>query len=482
MRGASPNTSTTPLLREDGLTLPDQRLGLESYSPTHRAPSVQHEASYNSSQLEYSLLSSIPTATVNGEKDVPPDQGIGMWDAVWNLTGSIIGSGTLAMPFAISCSGWLLGTAILIVCLICTTYSLILLIRSAHRAGPTLDSYEKLALFFGGRCAFALTMISILVGGLALCMAMLIFVGELLTPAFTMKSATDLQYKVTVIAVAFGGLFPLSLLKSWKKLRWTSFFATASTWYIVLFVTVGSISYHMEENKDFQRSDRAKPVIFGSNIFTTFSMLLNAFSCHLNAVPIYASMRDRSPQNGIRAALWALFITTTVYTIVGVFGYLHFGDNVEQNILDSFWDTDEKSWFLRIANISIALTLVFHLPLAVWPWRSATVSLIRLARTSGVEGVIETQPTNREWVGVTFFLTVVTLLCALFIPSIKIALSICGAWGGAFIVFMLPMMFNYYSDVDSRKSPWPWLLLGFGLSACGISMWHVIDEIARGKM
>merc|ERR1712173_424380 len=133
-------------------------------------------------------------------------------------------------------------------------------------------------------------------------------------------------------------------------------------------------------------------------------------------------------------------------------------------------------------GISIALTLIFHLPLAVWPWRSATVALIRLARKSEWDGIIDTKPTNREWFVVTAVLTATTLVCALFIPSIKIALSICGAWGGAFIVFILPMMFNYYSDVDSRKSPWPWLLLCFGICACGISLWHVIDQIIHGKM
>jgi len=347
--------------------------------------------------------------------------------------------------------------------------------------GAHISIHKKLALALVGKKAFALTMISILVGGLALTMAMLIFVGELLVPAFTRREIGDetWEFRITCIVVAFAGMLPLSLVKSWKDLRFTSFFATLSIGYIVLFVTVGSLSYR--DVKHHHR-ERGKAVILSTNILTTFAMLINSFACQLQTVPIYSSMSNRHPANGIRAVFLSLLITTVVYTLVGILGYLHFGQNVEENVLDSFWHTHETSIFLQVANFSIALTLIFHLPLAVWPWRSATVALLRIARGAGVEGIVDTKATNREWVLVTIGLTVLTLICAILIPSIKIALSICGCWSGAFIVFILPFLFNYYSDKDSRKSPMPWLLLTFGIAACGVSLWHVITQIIDGKM
>jgi len=276
-------------------------------------------------------------------------------------------------------------------------------------------------------------------------------------------------------------VLPLSLISSWRKLRVTSLIGTVSIWYLVCFVIVASSWYSKPD--DMYIDEQATPVVSSLSIFTTIAMLVTSFSCHLQIVPIYHSLKKSSVRRGMKAVTGGLAFTTLTYSLVGLSAYLHFGQNVEQNVLDSFWNSsNEKSWFLRLANISMAITLCFHLPLAVWPWRSALLTLVNIWRVYRDSEAAEDITSTKEWLITTIFLVLLTLFISLVVPSIKVALSICGSVAGAFVVFALPAMFYLKSIPERNASLGPKILMILGLMACGVSFGHTVSSIVHGNM
>jgi len=410
------------------------------------------------------------------EKD--PKQ-ISVCAGMWNITGSIIGSSTLAMPYALSCSGWLVGSLLLLVMPCITAYSLLLLLKAAESAGKQYDSYEKLTLHLLGMKWFIITELLILTGALSLCMSMLIFIGKLVPPAFTLATATVNQFRFVCIIGALGIMLPLSLISSWRKLRVTSFIGTVSICYLVCFVIVASSYYTKPDNID--SDEQVTPSVNNLEIFTTMAMLVNSFCCHLQVLPIYHSLKNSSVSQGMKAVSSGLAFTTLTYSLVGLTAYMHFGQNVQQNILDSFWNSaDERSWFLRVANISMAITLCFHLPLTVWPWRSALLTLLNILRRYGDSEATNYITSTSEWLVTTIFLVLLTLFTSLIIPSIKVTLSICGSSSGV-VVFALPAMFYLKSIPEESGSLGPKLLMILGLFACAITFGYTISTIVYGN-
>ncbi|KAI9907066.1 hypothetical protein PsorP6_003057 [Peronosclerospora sorghi] len=68
-----------------------------------------------------------------------------IWSSTFTLTNTILGSGTLAVPFAIASSGWLLDNAIMLSISMITQYSVHLLLSANDRAGNNCaKTYESL--------------------------------------------------------------------------------------------------------------------------------------------------------------------------------------------------------------------------------------------------------------------------------------------------------------------------------------------------
>lgn len=71
------------------------------------------------------------------------------WSAFSTFNLAIMGSQTLAMPYAISKTGVLLGLLTMVVVALCNDYTTCLTISAAYSTG--LDSFEALAFWAGGK-------------------------------------------------------------------------------------------------------------------------------------------------------------------------------------------------------------------------------------------------------------------------------------------------------------------------------------------
>jgi len=413
------------------------------------------------------------------------ESGADFWGAVWNVTNTILGSGTLALPFAVYCSGYVLGLIILLFMLLVSSYSLQFLLHAGDRVGRVAKSYESLGMLTMGKIGFYMTQVAFLFGGFGLVMAYMIFIGQLFPPAFTGRAATSAEQTWATIGVTVLVVLPLCLLRNIDSLKHTSFVGVAAVWYVVVFVCVVSWG-HVASNG---HHPAAKAVKVSEKIFTTSALLTNAFSCHISLLPVYQGLKERNPRNMTKIINTSLLISSAVYVLVAMAGYLHFGEDIKANILNNFWDQDEMNHtvktLLRGANFSVGLSLTVGLPIVFWPFRSCVLALYRLK--TGSEGLSERQlPDEKEaeyscveWVGSSVLLLAMVLTAAVVVPSIKVALSIVGSIGGAFIVFILPSSFYMYSGKDRQHKIGPKVMIVVGTFLGSISLFVTLLHVAQ---
>ena len=64
------------------------------------------------------------------------------------------------------------------------------------------------------------------------------------------------------------------------------------------------------------------------------------YQTHVNLIPIYGSFRDRSLKNLTRSLSLAMVTIFIMYTLMGIFGYLTFGNNVVSDVMKGYDPSD----------------------------------------------------------------------------------------------------------------------------------------------
>lgn len=150
----------------------------------------------------------------------------------------------------------------------------------------------------------------------------------------------------------------------------------------------------------------------------------------------------------------SVLLSLAFYEVVGVSGYLAFGDGVEGNILANTVVAAGGSAAISLANVCVAICLTFSVPIIVWPLRSAAISTYHMTRV-GPEGELPAEITKKEWYFWTSVVVTSTVLAAWCFPHIDVLLSIVGSVGGACIVFIYPAAF-YLRIVKALDSSQWW--------------------------
>jgi len=362
------------------------------------------------------------------------------WNSVFTLTNTILGSGTLALPYAISCSGWLLGNIVMVIIAFITQYSVQVLMKASVLAGPDVGkTYEALGYHSCGKWGARLAEFTFIFGGFGTLVSYFIFISHLFGQVFGVS--TDKTWIISVIITTFVVL-PLSLSRKITKLRFTAIFATFSVAYIVLFMTGVYMFTNAAENPVVQKEVYA--INFSSSSVYTFTLLVSAFCCHNTALPVFEALKDRSLKKMSKAVCVALTITFFLYEIIAICGYSTFGSATKDNILLNFEpefivDHSNVRYPLLASQLFMAVALTLTCPIALWPFRSALLSLY--LRVKHKQQLTSNHASNMEFISVTVVTEICILIVSIILPSVKVPLSIVGSVSGSLIIFIMPSLF-----------------------------------------
>lgn len=397
--------------------------------------------------------------------------------SVFTLTNTILGSGTLTVPFSIASSGWLLGNIVMIIIACITRYSVHLLLLSSDLAGrKTARTYESLGHYTMGRFGTFLAEFTFIFGGFGTLVSYMIFTSDLIANVFGIASDRKWLVSVTCFLVV---IFPLSMYRKIAKLRVSSLAAVISISYVVLFVLCAFVYKQYKTNGTKEVDIRA--VIIEPGSVYTVTLLIAAFACHNTALPVYEELRSRTLKRMDRAVCYATLIAFVLYEIIGLFGYLLFGRDTLDNILLNFsaghidYHCPQMRISIVIGQTCMAVALLLSVPVAMWPFRSCLLSVYLRWRNNGQQTPSH-KATRTEYVVVTVCSQSLIVFCSIVVPSVKVALSIVGSVSGSLLIFIMPSLFfllqtcNTLKEVQKHWGPLMMLLTGIMVGALGLSL------------
>ncbi|OMJ15055.1 Vacuolar amino acid transporter 5 [Smittium culicis] len=204
-----------------------------------------------------------------------------------NLCNTILGSGLLAMPFAVASVGLALGLGLIVFSALASGFGLYLLAKCAEKIPKRKSSffsvaeitYPKAAILFDAAVAIKCFGVSV---------SYLIIFGDLMPQVFayftantTLSSNYILTNRVFWITIAAVMMIPLAFQRRLDALKYTSLVALFAVLYLIIVIT----QFYFYGERDPLPKDDIKLIKLDFSIIKNLPLFVFAFTCHQN-VPI----------------------------------------------------------------------------------------------------------------------------------------------------------------------------------------------------
>jgi len=295
--------------------------------------------------------------------------------AAINLLNTIIGAGMLAMPYAIRADGILLGVIVIMVSACTSSFGLYLQGQCSKYVKTGDASFFALAQLTYPQLSVVFDL-AIAIKCFGVGISYLVVIGDLV-PKICQSLINEeyLKQHELLIERNFWITFfmilvvvPLSFLKKLDSLKYASMIALLSVVYLVILVFI-----HFLKNDIIDKG----PVRFlepysASSIFASFPIFVFAYTCHQNMFSLVNELEDKSSKNINRVIGSAIGIAMSLYILVGLTGYLSFGDNVEPNVIVGYSHAISST----IGRIAIVILVMLSYPLQCHPARASINHII----------------------------------------------------------------------------------------------------------
>lgn len=382
-----------------------------------------------------------------------------------SLVKTIIGAGLMSMPLAFSTDGFVFGFVIILVAAATSGFGLFLqayvsrYVPPGHATFFNLCSitYPKLSVVFD---------IAIAIQCFGCSLSYLVLIGDLMPTIISVSFIAPENYNTFWTLASAVICVPLSFLKNLDSLKYTSVLGLVAIGYLSLLVIfhalVGDVPHHLKGNITI-----GPPTLSG--VFSTFSIIVFAFTGHQNMFSIINEAKDKSIVSLTKLINFAVALSAVLFATVGLAGYLTFGDKVNGNVILLY----PSNWTTTLGRFAIVFMVVFSFPLMIHPARISVNNIyysIKLHfsnrnKSSSPEettGLLTHHQTDAEEFGeapksdthvvpfsnttfnvITILLLVSGYYLAVTVKSFAFVLAIVGATGSTAISFILPGLFGY---------------------------------------
>lgn len=289
-----------------------------------------------------------------------------------NLLNTIIGAGILAMPYGLKSNGLVFGLLLIVWSALTSSFGLYLQIKvSKYTAQQNTASFFSLSqLTYPSLSVIFDLAIAIKCFGVGV--SYLVIIGDLMPKIVETLNITNdlLNHRNFWITVFMAFIAPLSFLRKLDSLKYTSIVALFSVVYLIVLVV-----YHCLFNDTPVNSLNIEwyGPISASSTLKSFPILVFAYTCHQNMFAIINELtanvdegsKTRQANKVIRNAI---VIACGSYVVVGVTGYLTFGEDVNGNIITMYPKDSISSLIGRLCMV-IMVSLSF--PLQCHPCRGS---------------------------------------------------------------------------------------------------------------
>eukprot|EP00571_Detonula_confervacea_P014913 CAMPEP_0172305590 /NCGR_PEP_ID=MMETSP1058-20130122/6842_1 /TAXON_ID=83371 /ORGANISM="Detonula confervacea, Strain CCMP 353" /LENGTH=618 /DNA_ID=CAMNT_0013017227 /DNA_START=34 /DNA_END=1890 /DNA_ORIENTATION=+ len=331
--------------------------------------------------------------------------------SISNLCSATLGAGALSLPYAISLTGIVFGVLLLIVSAYLTVVSIDVIIEACVRT--QLFKYEDVSVRLVGRGAGRVLEASLLVFCFGTAVAYIVAMGDILDQGlrsipYLWASGTDgeeagwgfiAMYSRERIMVLFWAMvmFPLSLQRHVEALERFSSLGVLSIIFLMLAAAIHSITHgdvigKGDESQETHTTDISSmlwPKSFW-DVAKAFPIVIFAFSCQVNVCEIFEELRPDDTTNATnnviphlkskqrimaRITRNGIALCVSLYTCIGLFGFLDFSHDTVDNILNNYCTQYTHDSLMIAASAFVAVAVVVAFPFNILPAR-VTLKLI----------------------------------------------------------------------------------------------------------
>lgn len=196
--------------------------------------------------------------------------------------------------------------------------------------------------------------------------------------------------------------------------------------YVVVLIPIKYATLKIENIRVKTRPDN------WTDVFTVIPVICFGYQCHVNAVPIYACLKEKTLKEFCKSISVSLLIVFSAYTLTATFGYLTFGVAINDDLLKSY---DSKDASVLVAVIMYLIKTYTSYPLNLFCARTAIEGVwIELFQLNS-EMIMRYEKWRRFSIVTVWF--ILSLLVALFIPNITMVINYLGALAATFM-FIFP--------------------------------------------
>ncbi|KAJ2488274.1 hypothetical protein IWW37_004954 [Coemansia sp. RSA 2050] len=341
--------------------------------------------------------------------------------AGFNVVNTMIGSGILALPYALKEAGFYFGIFVLVLVAFLTAFSLNTLVFSGRRVG--LYKYEAVSAAALGRSGYYLLSFALSVNSIGSCISYLIIVGDIVTSLvqtmFGLNFFTTRQAVIVVAALGF--TLPLLFFRTLEPLVRPSALSVLCLPVIVLIVAIRGPTYALPEP--------APTPVFGPSILPAFGVIAFAYSCSQTCFQNYQTLQNRTLTAWSKATFYATATAAVIYLAFSIVSYRSFGLGTQPNLLNNF---DNDDVLANVARVLLAFTLTLTYPMQFYPVRDL------LAECVGLPVETLTRSQKPLFHGLTLLLFAGTLATALVVADLGFVFKLIGTAASSLLVFGLP--------------------------------------------
>ncbi|ATY63878.1 hypothetical protein A9K55_003921 [Cordyceps militaris] len=375
---------------------------------------------------------------------------------------TVVGAGTLTMPFVLSHMGIMLGVVLILWSAFTSAFGLYLQSRCARYLDRGTASFFALSQLTYPNAAVIFDL-AIAIKCFGVGVSYMIIIGDLMPGVMQgLTNHTDnfpylvnRHFWITAFMLL---VIPLSFLRRLDSLKYTSIVALVSIGYLIVLVV-----YHFAADVHADPGDiRVIEWAGAVQTLSTLPVVVFAYTCHQNMFSILNELGDNTPGSVVAVVGSSIGSAGFIYLLVAITGYITFGNSVVGNII-MMYATGVAS---TIGKAAIVILVLFSIPLQVHPCRASLDAVLgwRPNRSQNNNGRPSSPvPTaNRGDHGSTApmsdmrfaLLTTIILTCAyataLSVSSLDRMLAFVGSTGSTSISFILPGLFYYkISDPES---------------------------------
>ncbi|KAJ3669062.1 hypothetical protein LUZ60_011012 [Juncus effusus] len=298
--------------------------------------------------------------------------------AVFNISTSMVGAGIMSIPAAMKILGVIPALFLIAAVAFLSDRSTEFMLRyTGWSLGP--QSYAGIMSDAFGRAGSTVLNLCVALTMAGMLVVYLIIVGDVMCGSASGEAAAEHagvlvewfgeqwwnRREMALLIIVVFVLLPLVLIKRVDSLRHTSAISILLA-VIYMFISLGIAIYAIFQGAiksprlfpDFTNL----PSIF--DLFTAIPVIVLSFTFHFNVHPIRAEMKKTTELTS--AVRISLILCSLIYSLVGFFGYLLFGDNTMDDILSNYSNSGSSPVppFLNdIVRISYVLHLLLVFPL-----------------------------------------------------------------------------------------------------------------------